>query len=202
MINFICGEIVALTDNCVIINNNDIGYEIIVSNNTLVDCSNIGEKKQLHIHMQVKEDCIALYGFINYDEKQMFLKLISVGGIGPKLAMSILSGISVNDLAIAILNNDTARLLKIKGLGKKIAERVVLELKEKVSPMNALLNSIESTNSQINSDTLIGIGSEAATVLASLGLNRNEAVRRVKAAINSGCNTAEEILNFALKNRN
>ena len=132
MINFIYGEIASKNENSVVLDHNGIGFEIFVSTSTLSLIGQIGEMARVFTYMNVKEDELSLYGFLSIEEKNMFLKIINVSGIGPKMALQILSGLSLSDLAVAIKNEDIKLLSTIKGLGKKTAERLALELKDKI----------------------------------------------------------------------
>lgn len=198
MISFISGKVGYAGENFVIVENNGLGYEVVVSNNTLVKCR-VGESIKLYTYMQVKEDGISLFGFLTEEEKSMFLRLIGISGIGPKVALALLSGMRADELALAILYEDTRALTRIKGMGKKTAERIILELKEKVSPMEALMR--QSVRDVSGEKEPAGESAEAFTVLISLGMTRQEAARKVKAAEDSGLKNAEEILNFALRNK-
>lgn len=198
MISFISGKLEYAGENFVIVENNGLGYEVGVSNNTLVKCR-VGESIKLYTYMQVKEDGISLFGFLTEEEKSMFLRLIGISGIGPKVALALLSGMRADELALAILYEDTRALTRIKGMGKKTAERIILELKEKVSPMEALMR--QSVRDVSGEKEPAGESAEAFTVLISLGMTRQEAARKVKAAEDSGLKNAEEILNFALRNK-
>lgn len=189
MFNFICGEIISIEDDNVVIKNNGIGYQLTVSAYTSSKLS-VGEEVQLYSYLQVREDCLVLFGFKTLEERNMFFHLTSVSGIGPKMAITILSGMSTSDLAIAIVNGSTATLCSIKGLGKKTAERVILELREKMS-------ILEYAKSPAGEDKL---SDEAIMVLVSLGVKRNEAKERVKQACENNLKSTEEILDFCLKN--
>ena len=131
MINFIEGKVVDKQEDYVVIENNQIGYEIYVSSFTQNTLIYQNEMARLFTYMNVREDGITLYGFATKEEKDMFLKLISVSGIGPKMAMGILSNISIVDLTNAIFRQDIKMLCTVKGLGKKTAERLLVELKDK-----------------------------------------------------------------------
>lgn len=189
MINFICGEIVGIENDSVVLKNNGIGYQLTVSQATASRLT-VGDNVQLYCYLHVREDCLALFGFKTCEERSMFMHLISVSGIGPKMAVTILSGINTGDLAVAIVNGASSTLSAIKGLGKKTAERVILELREKMSISDYAQTSFVNEV----------IGDEAITVLISLGIKRPEAKERVKQATDSGLNTTEAILNFCLKN--
>ena len=192
MYNFICGEVVEATNGVVVLKSGDVGYELNVSANTLADCV-IGEQKQLFCYLQVREDGLTLFGFSTKTEKNMFLQLISVSGVGCKVAQAILSGMEAQQLAAAIYNQDVKTLTKIKGLGKKTAERLVLELKEKVD--GAIY---ESGVAVVN----VGVDKEmanAVVVLTSLGLSPEDAQTRIEAASQLGAQTTQELVNMALK---
>ena len=191
MFNYVAGEIVEILDNCVVVDCNGIGYEVNVSSMTLADCV-VGAKAKLLCYLQVKEDGIALFGFSTATEKGMFLRLISVSGVGCKMAQSILSGISAGDLASAIYSGNVKQLTKIKGLGKKSAERIILELREKVE---GLANG-ETTVSQTS---MSKAATDAISVLVSLGLSQQDAITRIETAMQLGAQTSEELINMAFR---
>lgn len=195
MYNYLNGEIVEIDGCNVVVDVNGIGYDVAVSNFTVAECQ-LGRKQKLYTYMQVKEDGISLFGFATTEEKNMFLRLISVSGVGCKVALAILSGMDSNSLAIAIFNGDTHLLTKIKGLGKKTAERLVLELKEKVvvdaSKVNIpILNSLDVP--------LTKEMQNAIAILCSLGKSQSEAERLVDAAGKLGATTCEELVNMAFR---
>ena len=195
MFNYLFGEIVEFGNSTVVVDVNGVGYELAVSGYTLADCK-LGQKQKLYAYLQVKEDGVSLYGFSTQEEKSMFLRLISVSGIGCKLAQAILSGIDSNSLALAIFNGDTRVLTKVKGLGKKTAERLVLELKEKVvvDAADMVLPITKNPDLQINKDM-----SNAIAVLCSLGKSQADAEKLVEAAAKLGASTAEELINMAFR---
>ena len=143
----------------------------------------------------MREDGVSLFGFDSPAEKNMFLKLISVSGVGPKMGIGILSGISLNDLAIAIAASDIKTLSKIKGLGKKTAERIVLELREAIT----LTDPLPSAGKAVAVEKFSGDGEDAVIALMGLGYNRSQAVASVKAAIESGAKGLENIIREALR---
>ncbi len=132
MIAHLRGRLLSKHPNQVVVETAGVGYEVNISVPTFSELPANGSEVALHIHTHVREDLIALYGFLRPAEKQLFEKLITVSGIGPKLAITILSGMAANELAAAIRGNDLARLTKIPGIGKKTAERMVLELRDKL----------------------------------------------------------------------
>ncbi len=189
MINYIEGNVVEKQEGYIVVDCNNIGYEIQVSNHTLNSIEFQNEIVKILTYMQVREDGVTLYGFVTKEEKNMFLKLISVSGIGPKMAISILSGITVNELINAILRQDVKMLCTIKGLGKKTAERLLVELKDQTMP------SVECSVEQNGNEDYI---SQATEALISLGVGKNEAYRLAKEnAINS--TSVEEIITKVLR---
>jgi holliday junction DNA helicase RuvA len=134
MIAHLRGKLLAKHPNQAIVETAGIGYDITISVPTFSDLPAIGAEVALHIHTHVREDALALYGFLRAAEKTLFEKLITVSGIGPKLAITILSGMAADEMVGAIRGNDIARLTRIPGIGKKTAERMVLELRDKLPP--------------------------------------------------------------------
>ncbi len=137
MIAHLRGKLLAKHPNQAIVETGGVGYDVTISVPTFSDLPAIGDEVTLHIHTHVREDLIALYGFLRLAEKRLFEKLITVSGIGPKLAITILSGMAADEMVSAIRGNDVARLTRIPGIGKKTAERMVLEQEDVLS---ALMN--------------------------------------------------------------
>lgn len=192
MISFLMGVVEEKRENAVVLNVGGVGYELVVSSNTFSNL-HIGDVTKVLTYMAVREDDVSLYGFSSGEERELFFKLISVNGVGPKMAIAILSGMSASSLAVAIANKDVKLLSKIKGLGAKTAERICLELKDKVSAFplvdgDAPENYIED-EVQMATDTLI-----------ALGINKSEAYMLARS--NAGENaTAEEIIAKSLRGR-
>jgi Holliday junction DNA helicase RuvA len=134
MIAHLRGKLLEKHPNQAVVETAGVGYDVVISVPTFSELSAVGSEVSLHIHTHVREDQLALYGFGRPEEKRLFEKLITVSGIGPKLAMTILSGMAADDMANAIRGNDVARLTRIPGIGKKTAERMVLELRDKLPP--------------------------------------------------------------------
>ena len=196
MFSYIVGTIEYKGDNLLILDNNNIGYELTISNNTLMSLPNLGESIKIHTYVHFKEDGISIYGFENLDEKEMFLKLINISGVGPKAAISILSGLTPSALSIAIIKQDDKSIASIKGIGKKTAERIVLELKDKVNVAG------EIANVQIEKDIEYSSAlNEAIDVLVSLGINKMEASKVAKNHYTETA-TAEDIVAKSLRGLN
>ena len=193
MIAFITGTIEEKSENGVVINCNGMGYEVQTSTATLSSLPLVGEECKIYTYLQVKEDGISLFGFTTVDERELFYKLISVSGVGPKMAITVLSGMNISDLIVSILKEDTTALSRIKGLGKKTAERVCLELKDKLTPVGGVL--IDDNIIEINENVL----DDACEALISLGLSKNEALRLARQNANEN-STAEEIITSVLRN--
>ena len=193
MISFITGTIEEKSENGIVINCNGLGYEVQTSTATLATLPLVGEECKIYTYLQVKEDGLSLFGFTTVDERELFYKLISVSGVGPKMAITILSGMNISDLIVSILKEDTTALSRIKGLGKKTAERVCLELKDKLTPVGGVL--IEDNAIQIDENVL----DDACEALISLGLSKNEALRLARQNANEH-STAEEIIASVLRN--
>lgn len=189
MINFIEGKVVDKQEDYVVIENNQIGYEIYVSSFTQNTLIYQNEMARLFTYMNVREDGITLYGFATKEEKDMFLKLISVSGIGPKMAMGILSNISIVDLTNAIFRQDIKMLCTVKGLGKKTAERLLVELKDKTLP-----TTVVSSDDNVNMSYV----DEATDALVSLGVGKNEAYRLARENAKE-CASVEEIITKVLR---
>ena len=132
MIAHLRGTLLSKHPNQVVVETAGVGYEVNISVPTFSELPANGSEVALHVHTHVREDLIALYGFLRSAEKHLFEKLITVSGIGPKLAITILSGMAADEMAAAIRGNDVARLTRIPGIGKKTAERMVLELRDKL----------------------------------------------------------------------
>ena len=188
MIGFLSGNILSIKPTKVLLDVGGVGYLVNISINTF---ENISDKKgiSLHIYTSVKEDSITLFGFYTETEKEMFELLISVSGIGPKLALSVLSGIQVDDLKTAIEAGDISRIVAIPGVGRKTAERVVLELRSKVDK----ISEAESKGVSYN------IKSEAVSALTTLGYNYKQAETAVRNILSTSKGISlEELIKKAL----
>jgi len=137
MIAHLRGKLISKHPNQAIVEAGGVGYDVTITVPTFSDLPALGSEVALHIHTHVREDAIALFGFLRADEKQLFEKLITVSGIGPKLAITILSGMATADMVAAIRGNDFARLTRIPGIGKKTAERMCVELRDKLDAFGA-----------------------------------------------------------------
>jgi Holliday junction DNA helicase RuvA len=166
MISYLEGKIKNKGKNYLIILVNGIGYKVFVNSAVLEEVS-IGEDKEIYIFQNVKEDALDLYGFKNMKELELFELLLSISGIGPKGALAVLSIASVSDIKNSISRGDSSLLVKVSGIGKKTAERVVLELRDKVGSLESGVEGFESGAGSAGSDEI--------DALMALGYSMNEA---------------------------
>jgi holliday junction DNA helicase RuvA len=178
MIAHLRGKLLLKHPNQVVVETAGVGYDVTITVPTFSDLPSVGTEVALHIHTHVREDVIALYGFVSSAEKQLFEKLITVSGIGPKLAITILSGMPADEMVAAIRSNDVARLTRIPGIGKKTAERMVLELRDKLPPQVAGQEPMAPVLSTIEEDVL--------SALLNLGYPRPAAEKALSTAVKSG----------------
>jgi holliday junction DNA helicase RuvA len=177
MIAHLRGRLIAKHPNQAIVEAGGVGYDIVISIPTYSDLAEAGNEVSLHIHTHVREDQLALYGFLHPSEKKLFEKLLTVSGIGPKLAITILSGMPADAMTAAIRGNDIARLTKIPGIGKKTAERMVLELRDKLAPAIIGESASVSAFSELEEDVL--------SAMVNLGYARNAAEKALASASKS-----------------
>lgn len=193
MIGYLKGKILSLDGETALIETaSGIGFEVMISGSAFGALS--GKKEgELFTYLQVSENGTALFGFSSPEEKEMFLKLISVSGVGPKMGITVLSGMTVNDVAAAIATNDVKRLSSVKGLGKKTAERIILELREKVA-------QLAKSEGVTVSDAVRSVGDEDAVVaLMTLGFTRSESEKAISRAKSRGATEIEDIIRIALQ---
>jgi len=170
MIAHLRGKLLAKHPNQAIVETAGVGYDVTISVPTFSDLPAVGGDVALHIHTHVREDVIALYGFLRPSEKLLFEKLITVSGIGPKLAITILSGMAADEMVGAIRGNDIPRLTRIPGIGKKTAERMVLELRDKLpqpGPAAAPVVAVTATEEDVLS-ALLNLGYQRAAAEKAL----------------------------------
>jgi Holliday junction DNA helicase RuvA len=178
MIAHLRGTLLAKHPNQAIVDTAGVGYDVTISVPTFSDLPAIGTEVALHIHTHVREDLIALYGFLRPSEKLLFEKLITVSGIGPKLAVTILSGMAADEMVGAIRGNDVARLTRIPGIGKKTAERMVLELRDKLPAAGPSTAPAVPAMNAIEEDVL--------SALMNLGYQRAAAEKALATATKNG----------------
>ena len=176
-------------DGYIVVEAAGVGYFINASNHTVAKFGRAGATVKIYTYLAVREDDMSLYGFYSEEEKRMFLRLITVSGVGPKMAIGILSATDVNTLATSIISGDSKALSKVKGIGKKTAERIIVELKENIGDDTGFLSAGMGVSPE--SDSMI---EEALELLTSLGVSRTEAYSLVAASKNDARNVNELVM--------
>ena len=190
MIAHLRGTLLEKHPNQAIVDVRGVGYDVAIPVSAYSALPDAGAEVKLHIHTHVREDVIALFGFVSHDEKTLFEKLIGVSGIGPKLAITVLSGLAANDLVTAIRNSQTDRLVRIPGVGKKTAERIVLELKDKLEGLSGAV----IPESAEKPSTLNEVERDVLSALINLGCQRNAAETAIRKATAAAAGSAFEPL--------
>ena len=194
MIGSLIGLIKEKTPSSILLEVNGIGYEIAVPLSTSFQLPNVGESAYLLTHLVVREDQHSLYGFATDEERKLFRALIKISGVGAKLAITILSGTNVNGFIQSVVNEDIDALVHLPGIGKKTAERLIVEMKDKVSEISSDENSL----SQNNENSAVA---EAINALVNLGYKTKDA-KTILGKIESEGLTVEELIRQALKSLN
>ena len=178
---------------------NGVGYEVLVPMTTIYQLPDIGQAVTLHTHFVVREDAQLLYGFATTTERSLFRALIKVNGVGPKLALTILSGIESNEFVRCVRDGDTVSLVRLPGVGKKTAERLLVEMKDRLKDWQIDSNIVGSVD---NEPTLTGnsILAEAESALVALGYKPQEASKAISAIDKSDIDSSEALIRLALKN--
>ena len=199
MIAYLKGKVLTMTAETAIIEVGGVGYELYCSGGAFSKMS-IGEIAEVYTYLQVKEDGITLFGFASPKEKEIFLKITSVSGVGPKLGISVLTCLSADDFLRAVATADVKRLSAVKGLGKKTAEKIVLELHGKISAAEVMNASGEdlSAPAEQPAPTLSAADEEAVAALMGLGFTKSESVNAVKRARDNGAVGVEDVIRKAL----
>src|SRR6266516_3523287 len=186
MIAHLRGKLISRHPSLVIVETAGVGYDVTISVPAFAELPPLGSEVSFHIHTHVREDQIALYGFLRPEEKQVFEKLITVSGIGPKLAITILSGMPADEMVSAIRGNDVARLTRIPGIGKKTAERMVLELRDKLPTEGIAESPVTPAMSAVEEDVL--------SALMNLGYQRAAAERALASVEKNGKGSSFEVM--------
>jgi Holliday junction DNA helicase RuvA len=186
MIGHLRGRLVDKRPNVVLVDVGGVGYQVSIPLSTFYALGDLHDEVTLLIHTHLREDSIALYGFLTSREKHFFEMLISASGVGPTLALKILSGMSVDDLVPAIRRGDLAQLVRIPGVGKKTAERIVVELRDKLAAMEAVQEAAPTTRT--------GLEADVASALLNLGYDRRAAEKATEEAQRDGAGKTFEAL--------
>ena len=195
MIGRLQGKVIEKQAPDLLIDVQGVGYEVLVSLNTFFGIPAAGEVVTLHTHFVVREDVQQLYGFGTQSERQLFRHLNKVNGVGPKMALAILSGMSANDFAICVHNNDIATLVKLPGVGKKTAERLLIEMRDKIGDVDATAAGAAAGTRNGTPD----ISQEAESALIALGYKPTDAAKIISRVANESVSDAGELIRLALK---
>lgn len=200
MIAYLKGTLEEIGSDYIVVDVHDIGYQVKVSLRVIEGLPGIGNEIKIHTYTYVREDIIALYGFLTKDDLQMFLMLLGVNGVGPKGALGILSVFTAQELRLAIISQDAKTIAKAPGIGAKTAQRMLIDLKDKVSAEETFTNmgvDISDTISIDSSNT--GARSDAIEALTALGYSPAESLKAVKMVEITEAMSSEDILKAALK---
>lgn len=201
MISFIRGNIADVTESSVIVEAGNIGYEVYMTGAAIEEVSRMKQEVKLYTYFHVREDVMQLYGFLNKDDLQMFRLLLGVNGIGPKAALGVMSGLSTDELRFAVLSDDVKTISKAPGIGRKTAQKMILELKDKLKLEDAFEKKLEHEQETASGGEALHDGrQEAVEALTALGYSSTDALRAVRKVTDVDPEDVEGILKAALKN--
>lgn len=201
MIQFIRGILASVEEDKVLVDVNGVGYGIFMSVQAMSSLPRTGSEVKIHTYLNVKEDAMQLFGFLTKDDLKIFKLLIKVSGVGPKGAQAVLSALSPDDLRFAVLSGDAKAIAQAPGIGKRTAEKIILELKDKLSMEESLEHAAEpGVSVGVEAETAGSVQSEAVQALVVLGYGSTEALKAVKKAAIKERADVEEVLRQALKN--
>lgn len=200
MLSYIIGEVAEISADTVVVENNGIGFNIKTSAMTIDSLPPVGDMVRIYTYLHVREDAMQIFGFLSKDELEVFKLLLNVNGIGPKGALGILSAISTDDLRFAVLSDDVNLIKSCPGVGAKTAQKLIIELKDKLRLEDAFEMSVNNNNKKntVQDNTVI-VMNEAVEALVSLGYSSKDAIAAVKKVENIQNKNSEQILKEALK---
>ncbi len=175
MISYIRGELVDIQEDKIIVDVGGVGYGIYMPRQAITRLPAAGREVKIHTYLNVREDAMQLFGFLSKDDLEVFKLVIGVSGIGPKGGLSILSGMSPDELRFAVISNDTKAISKTPGIGKKTAEKLIIELKDKLSMEDVLERGKDSLEYSQETSESVGVQAEAVQALVALGYDRGAA---------------------------
>lgn len=203
MISFIRGVVADVTETAVIVEAGNLGYEIFMTGTAIEQASRIGREIKIYTYFHVREDAMQLYGFLTKDDLKMFKLLLGVNGIGPKAALGVMSGISADELRFAVLSDDVKTISRAPGIGRKTAQKLILELKDKLSLEDAFEQKLANEQAAVESAFVQDAGpdgrQEAVEALVALGYSNTDALRAVRKVEDVDPSDVEGLLKAALK---
>ena len=200
MYSYIKGELAEVNTDHIVIDVGGIGYMIYIPAQSLNYLPGIGEMLKVHTYLYMREDAMILYGFLTKDDLEMFKLLITVSGIGPKGGLAVLSTLSSDDLRFAVLSGDSKAISKAPGIGSKTAQRVIIDLKDKLSLEDAFEKKLEHENEKINVSSNSQVKNDAVMALNALGYSSTESLKAVSKVEITDDMDVEDVLKLALKN--
>lgn len=198
MISYVKGTVADIEENGVVVDCNGMGYHIYMSAMAL-GYMRMGDEVKIHTYLQVKEDDMQLYGFLSKDDLQIYKLLLTVNGIGPKAGMGVLSGLTADEIRFAVLSDDVAAISKAPGIGKKTAQKLILELKDKLNLQDAFEQKIANQNDLTGDTYFSDSRKETVQALTALGYSSSDALRAVKQVEDAEGMDTEQLLKAALK---
>ena len=200
MLSYIIGEVAEISADTVVVENNGIGFNIKTSAMTIDSLPPVGDMVRIYTYLHVREDAMQIFGFLSKDELEVFKLLLNVNGIGPKGALGILSAISTDDLRFAVLSDDVNLIKSCPGVGAKTAQKLIIELKDKLRLEDAFEMAVNNNNKKntVQDNTVI-VMNEAVEALVSLGYSSKDAIAAVKKVEYIQNKNSEQILKEALK---
>ncbi len=198
MYSYLKGELVEILEDTIVVEVNNIGYNIHIPASMIDNFTGTGQTVKIYTYLHVKEELMELYGFQTRDDLNIFRLLLSVSGIGPKGALAVLTVMTPDDLRFAVLGEDAKAIAKAPGIGNKTAQRVILELKDKLKLEDVLERKLTKA-AEDTGNSLSGVKSEAVQALTALGYSSSEALKAVNRVELTQDSTVEEVLKAALK---
>lgn len=205
MIAYIKGEVAWIEEERIVLESGNIGYNIMMPASSFDTQDLVGKEVKIYTHLNVREDAMQLYGFLNLDELKTFRLLLGVNGIGPKAALGILSGLTTDELRFAVLSDDVKTISKAPGIGKKTAQKLILELKDKIDleeVFETKQEHVRETEGKMESKEENAAKKDAVDALTALGYSSTEELRAVRQTGVTQDMDVETILKLALKNMN
>lgn len=199
MIRFVKGKLMAAGEGEIIVDNQGIGYGIYVPASLMSELPGIGEDIRLYTYLSVREDAMQLFGFLSYEDYEMFKLLITVNGIGPKAGLAILGTIPAQEICYAVMSEDAKTIARAPGIGPKTARKVILELKDKID-LEDMVSGGQGAETEWESGESVSVLQDAVEALTVLGYSRTEAAQAVHAVEYTEGMTVEEVLKQSLKN--
>lgn len=199
MFSYIRGELISVEEDKVIVDVQGVGYGIYMPGQAMSQLPPCGNEVKIHTYLNVREDAMQLFGFLTKDDLKVFKLVIGVSGIGPKGGLSILSKLTPNDLRFAVMAGDVKAISAAPGIGKKTAEKLIIELKDKLK----LEDVLEPKTEEVSMTATSGdsqVQSDAVQALVALGYGSTESMKAVRQVVNDGTLTVEDVLKQALKN--